>query len=244
MNTIIRFFFSIWATFFFMFWIIVAYFAYLLTSLFFGNKRDRQFLIFLYRFIGNAICYSIFLFVKRKIHAVYSKDESYVIVSNHQSMMDIPANVVGSPDDILFKFLGKKEADRVPFFGYLINRLFILVDRKSEVSRKMSFQKMKTEMENGFSILIYAEGTRNRTDEPIKDFYDGAFRLAIEMQKPIVVNVLVGIKELNPPTGFFTYRPGTIESHWEEAIPTKGLSLDNMDDLKAQVAELMIKRLA
>lgn len=244
MNTIIRFFFSIWATFFFMFWIIVAYFAYLLTSLFFGNKRDRQFLIFLYRFIGNAICYSIFLFVKRKIHAVYSKDESYVIVSNHQSMMDIPANVVGSPDDILFKFLGKKEADRAPFFGYLINRLFILVDRKSEVSRKMSFQKMKTEMENGFSILIYAEGTRNRTDEPIKDFYDGAFRLAIEMQKPIVVNVLVGIKELNPPTGFFTYRPGTIESHWEEAIPTKGLSLDNMDDLKAQVAELMIKRLA
>jgi 1-acyl-sn-glycerol-3-phosphate acyltransferase len=227
-----------------MFWIIVAYFAYLLTSLFFGNKRDRQFLIFLYRFIGNAICYSIFLFVKRKIHAVYSKDESYVIVSNHQSMMDIPANVVGSPDDILFKFLGKKEADRAPFFGYLINRLFILVDRKSEVSRKMSFQKMKTEMENGFSILIYAEGTRNRTDEPIKDFYDGAFRLAIEMQKPIVVNVLVGIKELNPPTGFFTYRPGTIESHWEEAIPTKGLSLDNMDDLKAQVAELMIKRLA
>ena len=244
MNTIIRFFFSIWATVFFMFWIIVAYFAYLLTSLFYGNKRDRQFLIFLYRFIGKAICYSIFLFVKRKIHAVYSKDESYVIVSNHQAMMDIPANVVGSPDDILFKFLGKKEADRVPFFGYLINRLFILVDRKSEVSRKMSFQKMKTEMENGFSILIYAEGTRNRTDEPIKDFYDGAFRLAIEMQKPIVVNVLVGIKELNPPTGFFTYRPGTIESHWEEAIPTKGLSLDNMDDLKAQVAELMIKRLA
>ena len=51
----------------------------------------------------------------------------------------------------------------------------------------------------------------NRTNEPVKDFYDGAFRLAIEMQKSLVVNTFVGIKKLNPPTGIFTYLPGKIQ---------------------------------
>lgn len=244
MSKLIRIVFSIWSSFAFMFWIIVAYFAYIITSLFFGRKKDRQFLLFLYRCIGNAICFSMLLLVKRKIHAKYQSHESYVVVSNHQTMMDIPANVVGSPEEILFKFLGKKEADRVPFFGYLINRLCILVDRKSNHSRKESYQKMKDEMDKGFSIIIYPEGTRNRTEEPIKEFYDGAFRLAIEMQKPLVVNTLVGIKELNPPTGFFTYMPGVISSHWEEPISTKGMTLDDIDALKKQASQLMIKRLS
>jgi 1-acyl-sn-glycerol-3-phosphate acyltransferase len=108
--------------------------------------------------------------------------------------MDIPANVAGSPDEILFEFLGKKEAARMPFFGFIINRLCILVSRKSEFSRKASYQKMKEGLDRGYSIFLYPEGTRNRTNEPVKDFYDGAFRLAIEMQKPLVVNTLVGIK--------------------------------------------------
>jgi 1-acyl-sn-glycerol-3-phosphate acyltransferase len=243
MSKLVRIFFSSWAAFFFMFWIIVAFFVLVLTRLFFGKDKDRQFIIFLYRVIGKVIAFSTFFRVERKIHAKYDPKESYVVVSNHQTMMDIPANVLGSPESIVFKFLGKQEADRVPFFGYLIQHLFILVDRKSEASRKNSFQKMKAEMKKGFSILIYVEGTRNRTNEHLKDFYDGAFRLAIETQKPIVVNTLVGIKALNPPTGFFTYRPGTMQAHWEEAIPTEGLSLKDIDLLKEKVASLMVHRL-
>lgn len=244
MSKVFRFVWSIWASFAFMFWIILAYLVYLLVSLVFGSKKDKQFLLFFYKFIGNGVTYSTLLFVKKRGFTGYDAAESYVVVSNHQTMMDIPANVVGIPKNIIFKFLGKKEADRLPFFGHLINRLCILVDRKDQASRKSSFKRMKDEMDKGFSIFIYPEGTRNRTDEPIKDFYDGAFRLAIEMQKPLVVNTLVGIRELNPPSGFFTYRPGRIESHWEEPISTKGLTLDDIDDLKKQVASLMIKRLA
>ena len=157
--------------------------------------------------------------------------------------MDIPANVIGAPDDILFKFLGKKEAALVPFFGFIITRLFILVNRKDADSRKNSFQKMKDEMDKGYSIFIYPEGTRNRTKEPLKDFYDGAFKLAIEMQKPLVVNTLVGIHALNPPTGFFTYKPGLVNSHWEKPISTHGLTLDDIPKLKEEVAKMMISRL-
>ena len=181
--------------------------------------------------------------VKKVFHSSFDESESYVVVSNHQTMMDILANVNGAPKEVVFKFLGKQEADRVPFFGYLINRLFILVDRKSEASRKTSFVRMKREMEKGYSIIIYPEGTRNRTPEPIKEFYDGAFRLAIEMQKPILVNTLVGIRELNPPTGFFTYLPGKLYSHWDTPISTIGMTLEDIPKLKKKVGEIMIARL-
>ena len=102
---------------------------------------------------------------------------------------------------------------------------------------------MKREMEKGYSIIIYPEGTRNRTPEPIKEFYDGAFRLAIEMQKPILVNTLVGIRELNPPTGFFTYLPGKLYSHWDTPISTIGMTLEDIPKLKKKVGEIMIARL-
>jgi 1-acyl-sn-glycerol-3-phosphate acyltransferase len=244
MKTLLRIFFSAYASMVFMFWIIVAFFVYLITSLLYRRSKDRAYLKFFYHYIGGAIAGFCFLRVTCIVHAPIDINESYVIVSNHQTMMDIPANVSGAPRELLFKFLGKQEADRVPFFGYLINRLFILVDRKSESSRKNSFLKMKQEMDNGYSILIYPEGTRNRTSAPLKEFYDGAFKLAIEMQKPILVNTLVGIKILNPPTHFFTYFPGKVESHWDKAIDTKGMTLEDLPGLKKQVANLMIYRLS
>lgn len=233
-----------YAGFAFMSWVFLAYWIYLVVILIHGKKKDREFLTFLYRKIGKAIAKTMFLKVERKQHTVYNENESYVVVSNHQTAMDIPANVAGSPNEVLFKFLGKKEAARMPFFGFIINRLCILVSRKSEQSRKASYQKMKDELKKGYSILIYAEGTRNRTDAPVKDFYNGAFRLAIEMQKPLVVNTLVGIKKLNPPTSFFSYLPGKVASHWEEPIITKGMTLEDVPKLKNQVKEIMINRLS
>lgn len=243
MKIVAKFFFSIWASIWFMFWILIAYIAYHIVTLFYGKTKDKQFLRFLYHFIGRMVVLFSFLRVKKKYHFKYNPEESYVVVSNHATMMDIPANVAGAPKEILFKFLGKKEANRIPFFGYLIDRLCILVDRADEESRKSSYSRMKAEMDNSFSIILYPEGTRNRTEEPIKEFYDGAFRLAIEMQKPLVVNTLVGIKELNPPTGFFTYRPGTIESHWDAPISTLGMSIDDIPKLKKLAGDIMVKRL-
>lgn len=243
MKALIKFVFSVWASISFMFWVFIAYLAYHIVNLIYGKKKDKQFLGFLYHFIGRMVVIFAFLRVKKVYHSKYNSEESYVVVSNHSTMMDIPVNVVGVPKEITFKFLGKKEANRIPFFGYLIDRLCILVDRGDEESRKSSYARMKAEMDNAYSIIIYPEGTRNRTSEPIKEFYDGAFRLAIEMQRPLVVNTLVGIKELNPPSGFFTYRPGTVESHWDAPIPTKGMSLEDIPRLKKLAGDIMIKRL-
>lgn len=243
MNKLMRAFFTLYAAFVFLFLMFLAYWHYLFIILLYGKKRDKQFLNSLYRFYGVIVARLSFLKIEKKFHFAYDSMESYVVLSNHQSAMDIPANVASAPKDILFKFLGKKEADRIPFFGFLINRLCILVDRKDEQSRKTSYARMKAEMEKGYSIILYPEGTRNRSAEPVKEFYDGGFKLAIEMQKPIVVTTICGIKELNPPEYVLSYRPGKIVCHWEEPISTLGMSLEDLPRLKEIVSNKMITRL-
>lgn len=228
----------------FMFWVFIAYLVSLYYLIRYKNTKDKEYLTFLYKTIGPLITNGIFLKINKHHHYSYAENETYIVVSNHQTIIDIPSNVVGAPDNILFKFLGKKEANKIPFFGGIINRFCVLVDRKNPESRHESYSKMKAEMQKGYSIFLYPEGTRNRTKEPLKDFYNGAFKLAIEMQKPIVVNTLVNIKKLNPPKGFFTYTPGTIDTHWDAPISTKGMTIENdLEKLKKTVAEVMIDRL-
>lgn len=235
---------TIYAGVVFMFWVFIAYWVSLYYLIVYKKTKDKEYLTFLYRTIGPLISKGMFLEIKKHHHYKYSENETYIVVSNHQTMIDIPANVVGAPNEILFKFLGKKEADKIPFFGGIINRFCILVDRKNPESRQESYAKMKVEMQKGYSIFLYPEGTRNRTTQPLKEFYNGAFKLAIEMQKPIVVNTLVNIKQLNPPEGFFTYTPGTLDAHWDAPIETTGMTLDkDLDKLKKIVEETMLKRL-
>ena len=55
----------------------------------------------------------------------------------------------------------------------------VLVNRKSDESRRKSYDKMKKVLQKGMHMSIYPEGTRNRTNEPLKKFHDGAFKLAV-----------------------------------------------------------------
>jgi len=142
------------------------------------------------------------------------------------------------------KFLSKAEAPKMPFVGPLIKNLSVLVDRKSSTSRSNTFEKMALELEKVSSIFLYPEGTRNRTKDLIKPFYDGAFRLAIEHQIPIVVNTLVGTKKINSPNKLLTFLPGKITSYWEEPILTKGLTKEDIPLLKEKVKSIMLNRLA
>ena len=72
---------------------------------------------------------------------------------------------------------------KIPIFGFLYKTGSVLVDRKSEASRRESFAKMKEVLDMGLHMCIYPEGTRNKTDQPLKSFHDGAFRLALLTKK-------------------------------------------------------------
>ena len=164
------------------------------------------------------------------------KDEAYVFVGNHNSNLDAMLWVYAT--DNLFKGLAKKELLSVPVLGYLFKKTCIIVDRSDKESRRKSIDKMKEEMKRGISIYIYPEGTRNKTDKPLQPFRDGAFRMAIDLQKPLVPVVMLNTKTLMPGS-WKLFTPGTVKCIFMDPIPTEGLSELYLDELKSKVFSLM-----
>jgi 1-acyl-sn-glycerol-3-phosphate acyltransferase len=162
------------------------------------------------------------------------QQSAYVIVSNHQSAIDIPLCMSVCP--LPFSFLAKIEADKIPVVGYLARNMHVYVDRKSNESRQESYQRMKKHLEAGKSIHIYPEGTRNMSNDPIAHFHDGAFRLAIETQRPLLVLTLIDANKVLSPKTSFKASPGVVDCVWSTPISTVGMSLNEVDVLK-KIAE-------
>ncbi len=164
------------------------------------------------------------------------RGKSYIFVSNHTSFMDIPALVVTMKGQ--FRALAKKELLKIPVFGWIAQVMCVVVDRSSNESRRRSIENLKRILSVGISVLIFPEGTQNRTKEPLQPFYDGAFRIAVETQEPILPIVVVGAGKLMPP-GRFHIQPGKITVLVGEPIPTVGLTLAEVKDLREKVFAIM-----
>jgi len=102
----------------------------------------------------------------------FQKGENYIVLCNHNSLMDVPVSSPYIPGGN--KTIAKTELARIPLFGLLYQTGSVLVDRKSDASRKESFSKMKAVLAMGLHMCIYPEGTRNKTNEPLKSFHGGA----------------------------------------------------------------------
>ena len=164
--------------------------------------------------------------------------ETYVFISNHCNLFDIV--MTGSRIQHAFMPLAKKEVLKVPVMGQLVGMNSVPVDRSSKESRKESFERMVEYIKNKTSILIFPEGTRNRTDKPLKNFYDGGFRLAIATQVPIMPIVLLNIRKLQP-VGTFLVSPGKISLNFMDPIPTVGMKMEDVEKLKQTVFDRMQK---
>ena len=169
----------------------------------------------------------------------FIKGENYVVVCNHNSYMDAPVTSPGIPGGN--KTISKIEMAKIPLFGMIYKRGSVLVDRKSEESRLKSYTYMKRVLDMGLHMCIYPEGTRNKTNLPLKEFKDGAFRLAIETKKAIIPAVLFNTKKVLPQNKMFYFWPSKIEMHFLDAIETKDLTIQDVKAVKEKVFELMWK---
>jgi 1-acyl-sn-glycerol-3-phosphate acyltransferase len=158
----------------------------------------------------------------------------YVVTTNHNSFMDIPLTTPFMPG--ANKTIAKTSLAYIPVFGWIYAAGSVLVDRKSDKSRRESFQKMKHALDIGFHMVIYPEGTRNRTGDPLKSFYDGAFRLAVETNKPIMPALLFNTRKVLPPDKPFYLYPQIIEMHFLPPVESENISAK---DLKAKVFRMM-----
>ncbi len=163
-----------------------------------------------------------------------------VFSTNHRSYLD--ALLVGSYIPNFKKFLGKAEILNYPVLGFLLKKLYVPVRRDDKEHRKWSMSAMKEKLGTGASMVILPEGTCNTTDNLLKHFHDGAFRLAIYAQIPLVVGTIINAGELMPRS--LTYiRPGKIRIYWEEPIETQGMTESDESDLKEKAKDLMLVHL-
>jgi len=157
---------------------------------------------------------------------------TYVFIGNHTNMLDLP--VTGFFLQHYYKSLVKQELKQVPIFRFLLRVASVPVDRSSPESRKHSTQVIVDMLTHGVSFLIFPEGTRNKTDKPLKSFYSGAFKTAVMAQVPIVPMVYLDHRQLQPVRGFRFY-PGHIRVKILDPIETKGIAYEQADALQAQI---------
>jgi 1-acyl-sn-glycerol-3-phosphate acyltransferase len=164
----------------------------------------------------------------------FKKGETYIVTCNHNSLMDIPLSCPYIPG--ANKTIAKTSFAKVPLFGWFYTKGSVLVDRKSDESRRRSFIEMKQTLANGMHMSIYPEGTRNRTNDPLKSFHDGAFRLAIETGKAIIPAVIFNTKKVLPVHKPFFLMPHRLRMDFLPAVEVKEKTAK---ELKEEVFNIM-----
>lgn len=163
---------------------------------------------------------------------------TYVFIGNHRSLLDIPAYALACTNT--FRFLSKAELTRVPLLGYVIRRLYITVNRADPRDRHRSLEKMLQSLQEGISVFLAPEGTRNTGPDPLLPFKDGAFRLAITGQFPLAVLVLHDTEQRLSPLHPLQLYPGTIHGTWLGVYETTGLTEDDIGPLREKIQADML----
>jgi 1-acyl-sn-glycerol-3-phosphate acyltransferase len=165
----------------------------------------------------------------------FAPGENYIVVCNHNAFIDVPVSSPGIPGGN--KTIAKAELAKTPVFGMLYKMGSVLVDRKSESSRRESFMSMKNVLGMGLHMCIYPEGTRNRSNEPLKPFHDGAFRLAIATRKPLMPSLIFNSRKVMPEKPVFYLWPNRMKMHF--LPPVKIKDGDTVESLKENLFTIM-----
>lgn len=167
--------------------------------------------------------------------------KSYMFVANHTSMADIMLMLVSVKNP--FVFVGKKELAKIPLFGFFYKRTCILVDRSSAKSRQAVFLRAQRRLKQGLSICIFPEGGVPEERILLDAFKDGAFRLAINHQIPVVPITFYDNKKRFSYT-FFSGGPGKMRAKIHKFFKTEGLKVEDTKPLNENVRTIIWEELS
>lgn len=223
-------------------WFLITFFATMLifwipmwaTRFLPETKRSDRF-IFLSRMWMRV--FFVFSGIRLKVTGLenFKKGENYVVVCNHNSFLDVPLSSPFIPGPN--KTIAKHEFSRIPIFGMIYRGGSVLVNRKSDQSRKESYQAMHQVLQMGMHMCIYPEGTRNRSGEPLKTFHDGAFKLAVSAQKAMIPAVIFNTGKSMPANKGLYFKPMPLAIHF---LPPVYVNKDtDAQELKENVYKIM-----
>ncbi|MFT5753177.1 MAG: 1-acyl-sn-glycerol-3-phosphate acyltransferase [Flavobacterium sp.] len=235
-------FWVLWRVWFYilMFIPILVMLPFLVVSIISEKTYSRFF--WLARIWARFILFGMGFYYKIQREQKFEKGKSYMLVSNHTSMADIMLMLVVVKDNP-FVFVGKAELAKIPLFGFFYKRTCILVDRSNTRSRFKVFEMAQKKINQGLSVCIFPEGGVPDDETIVLDnFKDGAFRLAIEHQIPIVPITFVDNKKRFSFT-FLSGSTGRMRVKVHSFIETKGLKLEDKVKVKNQVRATILKEL-
>jgi 1-acyl-sn-glycerol-3-phosphate acyltransferase len=205
------------------------------------SERGYPYFFKMARIWAKFILFGMGFYYKIERDQLMEPHKSYMIVANHTSMTDIMLMLVVVKNP--FVFVGKKELSKIPLFGFFYKRTCILVDRSSSKSKNEVFKRAQNRLNQGLSICIFPEGgVPDDESVLLDDFKDGAFRLAIDHQIPVVPIVFADNKKRFSYT-LFSGSPGKMRIKTLPFVQTKELKAENRKLLRDQVRELIYKEL-
>lgn len=221
--------------------IMLVIFPFALVAGFFGRIRGGNMMIRLCMLWADLWFPLIFIFHKKRYEVPHDKSKPYIFVSNHISYLDAAIIVKAYRQPI--RPLGKVEMSKVPVFGFIYRNAIVTVDRSSASNRANSVRVLKSLINKGISVMVFPEGTFNMGTTPLKEFYDGAFRVAIETQTPVKPVLFLDAYRRMPYESLFLMTPGPSRIVYLDEIPVDGLTLRDLGKLKDQVYSMMEQKL-
>lgn len=154
-----------------------------------------------------------------------------VYISNHVSWYDIFALAAVIPR---YTWIAKAELRRLPLFGHAARAAgIVFIDRDNRKAAFESYKLAAEDVKRGRSVIICPEGTRGR-DYHLRPFKKGPFVLAIASGAPVIPTLVYGTREIMPK-GSFHIRPGRVNVHFLEPIPTAGYTYEDRTLLMERV---------
>ena len=193
----------------------------------------------LLRFHTGLLMYLSGIYVSVKNRHYIKKGQAYVITPNHSSYLDIV--ILYQTFTQYFVFMGKKSLATVPLFSIFFKKMNIPVDRKSRVDGKRAMDRCGEELEKGHSVVMFPEGTISANVPELLKFKNGAFKLAIEKQVPVIpITFFTNHKRLEM-AGLFSGKagPGVAKAVIHEPIPTVGMTEEDLDALRDKVYKII-----
>lgn len=235
-----------------LFWILYRIWFYILLAipilimfpfLFISILKEKWYPYFfiLARIWAKVILFGMGFYVKIETDEAIVEGKSYMLVANHTSMTDIMLMlaVIKNP----FVFVGKTELAKIPLFGFFYKRTCILVDRGNSKSRMAVFERAQKKIDQGYSICIFPEGGVPEDESILLDtFKDGAFRLAVEHQLPIVPIAFLDNKKRFSYT-FFSGSPGIMRAKILHFFETKNQNPNYKKIVKEEIHQVILKQL-
>ncbi len=221
--------------------IMLLIFPFALVAALFGRIRGGNMIYRLCMLWADIWFFLVFIYHRNYYEQPVDKDKQYIFVGNHISFIDAPLLVKTVRRPI--RALGRIELSDLPVFGFIYRSVVVIVDRGDASHRAKSVRNLKSIISKGVSIIVMPEGTFNMGHQPLKDFYDGAFRVAIETQTALKPFLLLDAFDRLHYRHLFTLTPGKSRAVFLQEVPVDGLTLNDVSFLKQKVYELMEKKL-